>query len=149
MRRNRPGWDSYWMKFAMAAADRATCSRLQVGAVIVAGNKILSSGYNGADSKVEHCEHWDDGACEVAIHAEVNALRNIFIPPFEAGTGIDIPQTMYVTHAPCIKCAHLIIGYDIKKVIYWTSYKSREGVEEIKGAGIEVLQLTDPIYKDI
>lgn len=144
MRRNRPGWDSYWMKFAMAAADRATCSRLQVGAVIVIDNKIVSSGYNGAGANVEHCEHWDDGTCMIAIHAEANAIMNAYAP-----LGPDVHTTMYVTHAPCIECAKWIVDWEINRVVYWTNYKTREGIEYIKSAKLEVIQLSDPIYKDI
>jgi dCMP deaminase len=132
------------MKFAIAASERATCSRLQVGAIIVVDNKIVSSGYNGATSKQDHCEHWDDGTCMVAVHAEPNAIMNANAP-----LGPDIHTTMYVTHAPCISCATWIIDWDFKRVVYYTNYKDREGIEEIKGAGIELIQLQDPIFRGI
>lgn len=55
---NRPDWDSYFMLIARAVASRATCSRGQVGCVIVdEKHRIVATGYNGAPSGEPHCDH--------------------------------------------------------------------------------------------
>ena len=64
----------------MTASQRSTCPRAQVGAVIVdpTVNRILATGYNGALSGESHCSEIgclvEDGHCQRAIHAEVNAI---------------------------------------------------------------------------
>lgn len=44
----RPSWDEYFMEIAHLVKTRSTCTRRQVGSVIVKDKRILSTGYNGA-----------------------------------------------------------------------------------------------------
>ena len=68
------------MLFAEVASRRSTCPRADVGAVIVnpKTNRILSTGYNGAPPGEPHCTDvgciMEDGHCQRALHAEVNAV---------------------------------------------------------------------------
>jgi dCMP deaminase len=74
----RPDWDEYFINIACEVAQRATCPRAQVGAVIVKDHRIISTGYNGAAAGEPHC--YDEGCliennhCYRAVHAEVNAV---------------------------------------------------------------------------
>ena len=49
----RPSWEAYFMEIAELVAKRSTCLRRSVGAVIVKDKQILSTGYNGAPSRVD------------------------------------------------------------------------------------------------
>lgn len=49
--------DAVLMEVAQDIAQRGTCSRLQVGVVFSKGGRIISSGYNGAPTTLEHCIH--------------------------------------------------------------------------------------------
>ncbi len=51
----RPSLDEYFLEIAFVVGKRATCLRNNVGAVIVRDKRILSTGYNGAPSGMEHC----------------------------------------------------------------------------------------------
>lgn len=78
---SRPDWPAYFTAVAEAVAQRASCPRAKVGAVIVSGdNRILATGYNGAPSGEPHCLDigcdMEDGHCQRAIHAEVNAVTH-------------------------------------------------------------------------
>lgn len=53
---DRPGLDEYFMEIASVVAKRSTCLRNRVGAVIVRDKRILSTGYNGAPTGLEHCD---------------------------------------------------------------------------------------------
>jgi len=44
----RPTWDQYFMTITRQVAERSTCLRAKVGAVIVRDKNILATGYNGA-----------------------------------------------------------------------------------------------------
>ena len=74
----RPDWNTYFINIAQQVAQRATCPRASVGAVIVKDHRIISTGYNGAPAREPHCIDKGcvviDNHCIIAIHAEVNAV---------------------------------------------------------------------------
>ena len=99
MAANRPNWDDYFMDIAFAVAERSTCDRAHVGAVLVRDRRILTTGYNGAPAGLPHCDEVGhlivDGHCVRALHAEQNAIIQAALH------GISIQgATAYVTHQP-------------------------------------------------
>lgn len=70
------------------------------------------------------------------IHAEQNCIA------FAAKNGVSTEDcTLYVTTAPCVHCAKIIIASGIKKVVYKEIYKNDFGIQLLKEANIEVLGL--------
>lgn len=127
----RPGTDEALMATAYIWAKRATCARLQVGAVVSKDTRIISIGYNGAASGLPHCLHTDDQPCTVSVHAESNAIV------YAARRGISTEGAeMHITHAPCLDCAKLIISAGIKKVTYSEFYRSTSGIDLLVAAGV-------------
>ena len=55
MSENRLAWDQYFAAQALLIANRSTCKRAKVGAVLVKDNKVISTGYNGSVLGTEHC----------------------------------------------------------------------------------------------
>ncbi len=55
-----PGNDEYYMGIAFAVRERANCLGNRVGAVIVKGNRVISTGYNGVPEGMTNCL---DGGC--------------------------------------------------------------------------------------
>jgi dCMP deaminase len=125
----RPGWDAYFLAMAMIAATRSTCVRRRVGAVIVTGNRILATGYNGSPAGASHCV--DTGCLRQRLgipsgerheicrgsHAEMNAVAQAAASGTPIG-GCDI----YVTHEPCSICAKLLINAGCGRVVYMNPY---------------------------
>lgn len=109
-----------FMEIAQTVAQRATCMRLNVGAVIVKDRRIISIGYNGVPEGAPHCTGvtcpgW--GGCRETIHAEDNALR--YLP--EGTTGI---LDLYVTDSPCSNCYDKIIADGrIRRIFFGTPYR--------------------------
>lgn len=103
MSTNRLAWDEYFAAQALLIANRATCKRAKVGAVLVKDNKVIATGYNGSVSGTEHCLDQEclmiDGHCARTLHAEVNAILQ------GAERGIPKGFTAYVTHFPCLNCS--------------------------------------------
>jgi dCMP deaminase len=131
---NRISWDEYGILIAYQASKRSTCSRLQVGAILMAPeHHIIGTGYNGAPKGIEHCKHTDNTRCRISVHAEANALLQT------SHTRGD--TTLYVTHAPCFDCSKLIINKDVKRVVYAHEYRSNEGLQLLYKAGIETSAL--------
>jgi dCMP deaminase len=128
---DRPSWDQYFMLITRQVADRSTCTRAKVGAVIVRDKNILATGYNGAPAGLPHC--LDVGCliyesktpsgeieqnCFRCIHAEINAIAQA------AKNGASIRDAdIYVTHTPCIHCFKVLINTGIKRVLYEKPYK--------------------------
>ena len=141
----RPRIDIYFLNIASVVATRSTCLRNHVGSVIVKNKRILSTGYNGAPSGMEHCldigcvrdlENIPSGTrhekCR-AVHSEQNAIIQAAIH------GVSIEgATIYCTHQPCILCAKMIINANIKRVIYRNGYPDEDSLKFLHDASIEV-----------
>lgn len=127
----RLSWDQYFMTITRQVAERSTCGRAKVGAVIVRDKSILASGYNGAPSGLPHCT--DVGClvyrsvtpegdtvenCFRTIHAEINAIAQA------AKNGACIRDAdIYITHTPCIHCFKVLLNTGIVRICYEKEYK--------------------------
>ena len=113
------------MGMAWSVADRSTCDRLNVGAVIARDGRVISSGYNGNLVGMDHCRHDPaTGPCTSAVHAEANAI--LFAARY--GTAVEGAQ-LFTTHEPCLDCAKLIVNAGITTVIYAMEYRKHDGLE--------------------
>jgi dCMP deaminase len=157
MRAARVTRDEYLMDIAQVVAARSTCDRLQVGAVIARSGRVLSTGYNGAPSGMPHCDHtctcdedYPDqdyqltlhrptcpaGPCNNTIHAEANAII------FAARHGVATENAeMFVTHAPCLICARLIINAGIMGVMYSVEYRDPSGVDLLRSQAVALARV--------
>jgi len=118
----RPTWDSYFINIALAVAERSTCDRAQVGAVLVRDKRILTTGFNGSPSGLPHCDTAGhllvDGHCVRTIHAETNAIIQAALH------GVSTKDaTCYVTHFPCINCTKTLINAGITEIVYLNDYR--------------------------
>lgn len=141
----RPSRDELCMQIAHVVANRGTCSRAQVGAVIARDGRILVTGYNGPPAGMPHCtdplgcsvlDRAASGGCVRAVHAEANAIA------YAARHGISTEGAdLYCTHLPCLKCAELIINSGLARVFYHSDYRVKEGEVLIRDAGCDIIQL--------
>lgn len=145
-------------------AQRSTCLRSQVGAVIVKEGRVVSMGYNGPVSGMPACEmlepwvrydmdhgklpHWREEEirqrvcmgpnCTRSCHAETNAIA------FAARAGVSVEGcTMYCSMSPCINCAKVIVNSGIKELKYLEEYRDTSGLELLRKAGITVEQVKE------
>ena len=127
--------DLRYIRMARIWAENSYCKRRQVGAIIVKDKMIISDGYNGTPSVFENICEDDSGLTKpYVLHAEANAIKKIA----RSGNNSD-GATLYVTAAPCIECAKLIIQAGIKRVVYSEEYRLKDGIELLQRAGIEVV----------
>jgi dCMP deaminase len=146
----RPGMDEYFMEIATVVAKRSTCLRNQVGALFVRNKRILTTGYNGAPSGLDHCDLVGcarDGVASGtrhelcrAVHAEQNAIIQAALH------GISIEgATLYCTHQPCVLCAKMMINAKVSRVVYSQSYPDDTALKFLAQAGVEVIRLTERV----
>lgn len=144
----RPEWDDYFMDITFLVAQRSTCLRRQIGALIVRERRILATGYNGAPSGLNHCS--DTGCLREkagipsgerhelcrGLHAEQNAIIQAALH------GVTIKDSiLYCSHSPCSLCTKMIINARIKKVIYSNGYPDKLARDLMEESGMEIIQL--------
>ena len=140
-----------YMKTAHAFAECSTARRLNVGAIVVKDNRIISIGYNGMPSGWDNvCEECCDGGGTVGagcyhdhcngpktkpevLHAESNAIAKL-ARSSESGDG----AAMFITHSPCLDCAKLIYQAGIKEVYYEQEYRDTAGVDFLKSCELQI-----------
>ena len=126
--------DMRYIRMAKIWAENSYCERRKVGALIVKDKMIISDGYNATPSGFENiCEDENNVTKPYVLHAEANAITKI-----ARSNNSSDGATMYVTDAPCIECAKLIIQAGIKRVVYAEKYRLTDGVELLERAGVKV-----------
>lgn len=130
----------YFMDVAKLTANLSHAKRLKVGSIIVKDNRIISIGYNGTPAGWDNnCEHEVNGKLitkDEVIHAEENAILKL---ARDGESGKD--TTMYVTHAPCIRCARLIYNAGVSSIYYEIPYRDTSGIDFLQKCGISVQKI--------
>lgn len=149
-------------KIVQIVAQRSTCLRSQVGALIVKDGRIISMGYNGPVSGMPACEmvepwvkydmregklpSWkvekikqrecEGPGCTRSLHAETNAIA------FAAKAGVSVDGcTLYCSLSPCINCAKVIVNSGIKEVKFLNKYRNEDGIRFLQESGITVVDI--------
>lgn len=124
------------MALAHLTAKRSSCSRRQVGAVLVRDRIPLMQAYNGTPMGAINC---DDGGCPrcasdepsysgygwcLCVHAEVNAVA------LAAHEGIAVRgATLYCTLRPCLDCLKAVVQAGIRTIYYAETFDYPEHIE--------------------
>jgi len=140
--------DKNFINIAHEIASASKCVSKQVGAVIVKGGRILSTGYNGTPAGYVNCsDYWNgehtkdhhEWSKTYEIHAEMNAII------WAARKGISIEgATIYVTLEPCSDCSKNLIAAGIKRIVYDKAYEHTNShivSKFIKDNGVQIEQI--------
>jgi dCMP deaminase len=144
----RPSWQDYFMSITELVAQRSTCTRRYVGAILVRDKRIISTGYNGAPSGISHC--LDVGCLREqkgvpsgerhelcrGLHAEQNAIIQASLHGSKVAG-----STLYCTNMPCSICTKMLINAKIKEVYYREGYADTLSTALMAEAGIPLIQL--------
>lgn len=123
-------------------AKRSTCTRKNVGALIVKEGRILSMGYNGSPRGLPHCIDagciiGPDGGCIRTQHAEANAVA------WAAAEGIATRDTdLWTSVSPCPSCAKILINAGISRIYCLEMYRILDGVHMLFESGIQIFSVT-------
>jgi dCMP deaminase len=151
---SRPSWDDYFLKMTMLVAERSTCLRHHVGAVLVRDRRVLTTGYNGAARGQKDCLELgclrDEQGIESgtrhevcrAIHAEQNAIIQASLHGVSTAGA-----AMYCTHSPCLICAKIIVNAGIERVVSFNEYSDKNTSDLFREARIriDVFPMPDPV----
>jgi dCMP deaminase len=132
-------YDKAYLRMAQTWSKLSHCNRKQVGAIIVKDEMIISDGYNGTPAGFDNCCEDDNGDTQwYVLHAEANAILKV-----AKSTNNSKGATLYLTLSPCKDCSKLVLQAGIKKVVFRDSYKDTEGIDFLKSAGVEVIQIEE------
>ena len=92
--------------------------------------QVLGIGYNGnARGLPNRCDSDQPGGCG-CVHSEANALLK---------AGAQTPgKRMFVTVAPCVMCAKMIVNSNVERVYYRRPYRIQDGIQVLHLGGVEV-----------
>ena len=134
-----------YMDWAKRTSQLSHAKRLQVGAVIVKDDSVISYGYNGMpagwDNNCENIVGYNMGEPMLktkpeVLHAESNAIAKL-AKSNNSGAG----AVLFVTHGPCLECAKLIHQSGISRVWYSKNYRDDAGIKFLVMSGVEVKQI--------
>lgn len=157
------------MRAAENYAKLSYAKRLQVGAIVVKDDRIISIGYNGTpvgwSNECEDVDYVDENGQDYdemlsngyvfgAVSDVAGYVRRKTKPEVihaEANAIAKLARThesgansdMFITHAPCMECAKLIYGAGIKKVFYKTEYRNTSGLDFLKKCNVDVQQVKE------
>lgn len=162
--------DEMYMELAHNMAKLSTCSRVNVGAILVLEGRPVLSGYNGSPSGHRHCkdiylekyqkyiesvggktnftfedymrlpEIREDHGKFSRLH-EVHAEINIISQAAYKGLSVKGGK-LYITHSPCNDCCKSILTAGISEVLFENLYdRETEGIQILLQSGINVTQL--------
>ena len=160
-----------YMDVATRFSQLSSAIRLQVGAIIVKDDRIISIGYNGMPSGWDNmCEYtefmpindpsakyqdypllgnfWINGhnverRYRLKTNPEVLHAESNAIAKLAKSVESGEGATLFVTHSPCIECAKLIYQSGITSVYYKSQYRSNDGINFLNKSKIHVERITD------
>ncbi len=162
-----------YMDWAKRCSKLSHAQRLQVGAVIVKDDSVISYGYNGMPAGWDNsCEDkvWDTGAggwvspeefdtmypyteyneeaeeeyrYGLKTKPEVLHAESNAIAKLARSSNSGKDADIFITHSPCIECAKLIFQSGIKKVYYGENYRDSNGIDFLRKSGVEVEKVND------
>ena len=160
-----------YMDWASRTAQLSHARRLQVGAVIVKDDSVISYGYNGMPAGWDNeCEDkiWDSGAggwldpdefeakypyegwhegaqrtvrYGLKTKPEVLHAESNAIAKLAKSNNSGVGADLFVTHMPCLDCAKLIYQSGISCVYYSENYRDDSGVKFLEKSGVKIKQL--------
>jgi dCMP deaminase len=130
-------YDKAYLRLALSWAQLSHCARKKVGAIIVKDSIIISDGYNGTPAGFDNCCENDEGQTHwYVLHAEANAILKV-----ARSSNNCKDATLYLTHSPCKDCSKLVLQSGITRLVYQEAYKDSSGIDFLKSAGLDVVQL--------
>jgi dCMP deaminase len=161
----------YFMGVAELTANLSYAKRLQVGAVMVNGNQIIATGYNGMPADWDNnCETREERmfenpdvaerlvengwtvdidkncvAYKLTTRPEVLHAEMNCISKVARSTLSSEGATLFITHAPCLECAKAIYQAGVQTVYYKTPYRNTAGLDFLKQGNVNVHQFRDSV----
>jgi len=161
-----PKYRKMFMQMANTVSEQSYAVRLKVGCVVVKDDKVVAMSYNGTPKGCDNCceerKYFDrhgggwispdeiemtypyvDGddryslkTKDEVIHAEQNAIIQMAL-----STESIKDCSMFITHAPCLQCAKMVLQAGIKELYFEQEYRDMSGVAFLLKYGVKVTHM--------
>ncbi len=136
------------MAITSLVAQRSTCLRRKVGAILVKDKRILATGYNGAPTGLSHC--LEIGCLREKLRVPsgerhelcrgLHAEQNVLIQAAYHGISV-AGAVLYCTNLPCVICTKMLINAGIRTIFYAEGYADELSRDMLQEAGIELIKI--------
>ena len=131
-----------FMEMANVASKYSHAKRLKVGSLFVRDGRILSIGINGTTSGADNtCEEEDEFGNLVTLGTVIHSEQQAMYKASRDGESLK-DSILFVTTQPCLMCSLGLVACGVKEVYYLHNYRSTEGIDFLKSAGILTRQIT-------
>ena len=140
--------DREYMNKAYEQAEKSSCFRAKVGAVLVRDGEVIAQGYNNMTGGVNDC-------------AEVGCIREILNIPSgtrrevcraicaeqlaiseAARNGVELDGSVaYITTFPCHICAKLLVSSGVNEIVYDKDYPDELSKNFLEEAGTKIRKI--------
>ena len=140
--------DRVYMDMAYDQANKSTCLRAKVGAVIVKNGLVVGQGYNNVTGGVKDCT--EVGCIRDIMHIPSGQRREVcraicaeqLAISEAARNGVSLDGgTAYITTYPCHICSKLLVSSGIREIVYDKDYPDELSQMFLEEAGIKVRKI--------
>lgn len=140
--------DRVYMDMAYEQAEKSTCLRAKVGAVLVLNGKVVAQGYNNVTGGVRDCT--EIGCIRDTLNIPSGERREVcraicaeqLAITEAARNGIELDGSIaYITTYPCHICAKMLASSGIKEIVYDKDYPDELARIFLSEAGIKVRKI--------
>ena len=135
--RNYEKYTNLYFDIARRVAEESKCLRKKVGCVVLTESGMIATGFNGMASGQPDSWHDPEDSEHKSnpdvVHAELNALGKMLEQGVSTKNAI-----VYLTLAPCIECAKLLVRSGVCEVNILEKYRDLSGVEYLQSNNVNV-----------
>lgn len=140
--------DRVYMDMAYEQAEKSTCLRAKVGAVLVLNGKVVAQGYNNVTGGIKDCK--EIGCIRDTLNIPSGERREVcraicaeqLAITEAARNGIELDGAVaYITTYPCHICAKMLVSSGISEIVYDEDYPDELSKMFLTEAGIKVRKI--------
>lgn len=137
-----------YMDKAYEQAEKSSCLRAKIGAVLVRDGKIIAQGYNNMAGGINDCV--EVGCIRDTMNIPSGQRREVCraicaeqVAISEAArNGVSIDGSVaYITTFPCHICAKLLVSSGVSEIVYDRDYPDELSKNFLKEAGTKVRKI--------
>ena len=140
--------DREYMDKAYEQAEKSSCFRAKVGAILVRDGEIIAQGYNNMAGGINDCA--EVGCIREKLNIPSGTRREVCraicaeqIAISEAArNGVKLDGSVaYITTFPCHICAKLLVSSGVNEIVYDKDYPDELSKNFLKEAGTKVRKI--------
>lgn len=140
--------DRVYMDMAYVQAEKSTCLRAKVGAILVKDGLVVGQGYNNVTGGVKDCT--EVGCIRDIMHIPSGQRREVcraicaeqLAISEAARNGVSLDgSTAYITAYPCHICSKLLVSSGVSEIVYDKDYPDELSCLFLEEAGVKVRKI--------